>query len=164
MADSEKPESIIGKDTNATQLEELKKSITVDTLHNDEALKVLANYHGDETWTAEEEKKLTRKIDRRLLSILCITYGLQYYDKAMLSQAVSWCHARASIGSRLTQAQALFGLRQDLDLNVGIRYSMSAAIFYPGFICGAYPAIVLAQRYPIERVIFGIVLLWGTLL
>jgi hypothetical protein len=38
---------------------------------------------------------------------------------------------------------------------------MSAAIFYPGFICGAYPAIVLAQRYPIERVIFGIVLLWG---
>lgn len=39
---------------------------------------------------------------------------------------------------------------------------MSAAIFYPGFICGAYPAIVLAQRYPIERVIFGIVLLWGT--
>ena len=40
---------------------------------------------------------------------------------------------------------------------------MSAAIFYPGFICGAYPAIVLAQRYPIERVIFGIVLLWGML-
>lgn len=79
----------IGKDTNATQLEELKKSITVDTLHNDEALKVLANYQGDEVWTAAEEKKLTRKIDRRLLSILCITYGLQYYDKAMLSQAVS---------------------------------------------------------------------------
>lgn len=79
----------IGKDTNAAQLEELKKSITVDTLHNDEALKVLANYQGDEVWTAAEEKKLTRKIDRRLLSILCITYGLQYYDKAMLSQAVS---------------------------------------------------------------------------
>lgn len=79
----------IGKDTNATQLEELKKSITVDTLHNDEALKVFANYQGDELWTAAEEKKLTRKIDRRLLSILCITYGLQYYDKAMLSQAVS---------------------------------------------------------------------------
>lgn len=77
----------IGKDTNAAQLEDLKKSITVDTLHNDEALKVLANYQGDETWTAAEEKKLTRKIDRRLLSILCITYGLQYYDKAMLSQA-----------------------------------------------------------------------------
>ena len=80
----------LGKDANAAHLEELKKTITVDTLHKDEALKVLANYQGEETWTEEEEKKLTRKIDRRLLSILCITYGLQYYDKAMLSQAVRW--------------------------------------------------------------------------
>lgn len=78
----------VGKDANAAHLEDLKNTITVDTLHNDEALKVLANYQGEETWTQEEEKKLTRKIDRRLLSILCITYGLQYYDKAMLSQAV----------------------------------------------------------------------------
>jgi hypothetical protein len=84
MTGTEKPETIdVGEDTNATHLEELKKSITVDTLHNDEALKVLANYQGEETWTAEEEKKLTKKIDRRLLSILCITYGLQYYDKAI---------------------------------------------------------------------------------
>jgi hypothetical protein len=89
MSDSAKPETIdIEKESKAIQLEDLKKTITVDTLHNDEALKVLANYQGEETWTAEEEKKLTRKIDRRLLSILCITYGLQYYDKAMLSQAV----------------------------------------------------------------------------
>lgn len=89
MADMKKHDSINnGKDIDAAQLEELKKSTTVDTLHNDEGLKVLANYQGDQTWTAEEEKKLTRKIDRRLLSILCITYGLQYYDKAMLSQAV----------------------------------------------------------------------------
>lgn len=89
MADTEKPETIdVGKDTDAAHLEELKKTITVDTLHKDEALKVLANYQGEETWTPEEEKKLTKKIDRRLLSILCITYGLQYYDKAMLSQAV----------------------------------------------------------------------------
>ena len=69
-------------------LEDLKHSVSVDTVHNDEAVKVLANYHGEESWTPEEEKKLTRKIDRRLLSILIITYGLQYYDKAMLSQAV----------------------------------------------------------------------------
>ena len=133
---------------NEDQLEDLKKTITVDTVHGDEAVRVIANYTGDPEWTEEEEKKLVKKIDRRLLSILCITYGLQYYDKAMLSQA------------------ALFGLRTDLELNVGkpSRYSMSAAIFYPGFIVGAYPAIVLAQRYPIERVIFAIVLLWGACL
>jgi MFS family permease len=127
-------------------VENLTKAETLDTLHNDEAIRVLATYQGDQEWSPAEEKKLVKKIDRRLLSILCATYGLQYYDKAMLSQA------------------ALFGLREDLELNVGIRYSMSASIFYLGFIVGAYPAILLAQRYPIERVIFGIVLLWGACL
>jgi len=67
---------------------DLKKSDTLDTLHNDEAVKVLAGYGGDETWSAAEEKKVIKHIDRRLLPILIITYGLQYYDKAMLSQAV----------------------------------------------------------------------------
>lgn len=57
-------------------VEQLKETITIDTIHNDEALKVLANYVGDEEWTEQEEKKLVRKIDRRLLTILCLTYGL----------------------------------------------------------------------------------------
>jgi MFS family permease len=30
-----------------------------------------------------------------------------------------------------------------------------------GFICGAYPAILMAQRFPIERVAAVIILLWG---
>lgn len=72
----------------AEQVNALK---TIDTVHQDEALKVLSQYAGDQTWTPQEEKKLTRKIDRKLITLLCITYGLQYYDKAMLSQAVSLC-------------------------------------------------------------------------
>jgi hypothetical protein len=78
-------------ETTDINSEDLQKSTTVDTIHNDEAVKVIAHYGGDEAWTEKEETKLRRKIDRRLLSILCITYGLQYYDKAMLGQAVS-CH------------------------------------------------------------------------
>jgi len=69
-------------------IDDLKKSTTLDTLHNDEAVRVLGTYAGDETWTAAEEKKVVRQIDRRLLPLLVLTYGLQYYDKAMLSQAV----------------------------------------------------------------------------
>lgn len=67
----------------------LKETKSVDTIHNDEALKVLTAYIGDQTWTDEEEKKVRRKVDWRLMPVLCLTYGLQYYDKAMLSQAVS---------------------------------------------------------------------------
>lgn len=67
----------------------------VDTLHGDEALKVIAASGGDDYWDDHEEKKLVRKIDRRLMPILCITYGVQYYDKAMLAQAVS--HSLSSL-------------------------------------------------------------------
>lgn len=74
--------------TREEAIEDLKKTITVDTVHNDEGVKVLANYQGELIWTEQEEKKLVKKIDRRLLSIVVTTYGLQYYDKAMLSQAV----------------------------------------------------------------------------
>jgi hypothetical protein len=119
--------------------EDLKRTIT----NNDEAARVFHEYDGPLTWTPEEERRLRRKVDWRLMPILCTTYMLQYYDKAMLGQA------------------AIFGLVQDLHLDVGNRYFFSAAIFYIGFIAGAYPSIVLAQRYPIERVMCGVVTVWG---
>ncbi|KAK4210091.1 major facilitator superfamily domain-containing protein [Rhypophila decipiens] len=122
---------------------DIKTEKKVDTVHGDEAAVVLANYDGDQEWTPAEEKKLCRKIDWKLMPVMCITYGLQYYDKAMLSQA------------------ATFGLREELGLLVGQRYSWSASIFYLGYIIGAYPAMVLAQRYPVERVAMGLVSLWG---
>lgn len=66
------------------QMADIKSSYEVDSVHNDEALKVLANYNGQQTWDVAEETRLTRKIDRRLLPILCITYALQYYDKGTI--------------------------------------------------------------------------------
>jgi hypothetical protein len=72
---------------DVSEIEGIKK---IDTVHNDEALKVVGQYSGNEAWTESEEKKILRKIDRALMPILCITYGLQYYDKFMLGQAVSF--------------------------------------------------------------------------
>lgn len=71
------------------QSDHLKPTATVDTVHNDEALKVIQGYDGDSVWTVAEEKRLRRKVDWKLMPILCFTYGLVYYDKAMLGQAVS---------------------------------------------------------------------------
>lgn len=82
-------EVIDGTETTPKTLEELKQTKTIDTIHQDEALRVLAQYAGDESWTPDEEKKLVRRLDKKLISLLIVTYGLQYYDKAMLSQAVS---------------------------------------------------------------------------
>lgn len=76
-------------DVDAVQQDrDLIKSATVDTLHDDEAVAVVAPYDGDREWDEKEEKRLLRKIDMRVMTILFITYGLQFYDKAMLGQAV----------------------------------------------------------------------------
>jgi hypothetical protein len=84
MSDSDKGAAI----QHHEDMAEVQTQKTVDTVHKDEAVKVLAAYQGDEAWTDEEEKRLRRKIDWRLMPVLCLTYMLQYYDKAMLSQAV----------------------------------------------------------------------------
>ncbi|KAJ5825864.1 hypothetical protein N7474_003002 [Penicillium riverlandense] len=115
----------------------------LDTIHGDEAIKVLAAYDGEQEWAPEEEKKLRRKIDRRLLPILCITYAFLYADKVLLGQA------------------ALFGMKEDLGLNIGNRFSLASSLFYIGFILGVYPVILLAQRFPIERVASLAIIVWG---
>lgn len=89
MAEKNDIEHVHTGERRPSLLGELRKTDTVDTLHNDEAVKVLAAYHGNEEWTEAEEKRVVKKIDRRLLPLLILTYGVQYYDKAMLSQAVS---------------------------------------------------------------------------
>ncbi|CAH0023196.1 unnamed protein product [Clonostachys rhizophaga] len=100
-----------------------------------------------------EEKKLVRKIDWKLMPVLkntvkmlitsewlCFTYALQYYDKAIHSQA------------------AVFGLREDIQFNDGLRYSWVSLIFYFGYLIGTYPLPFLAQKYP-PRIICAIICL-----
>lgn len=59
-----------------TTLKELQGQKTIDTIHTDEALRVLANYAGDRTWTEIEEKRVIKKVDRQLLPLLILTYGM----------------------------------------------------------------------------------------
>lgn len=93
MADTRDEKIAVQHDVTHEEKVGGEKLTLVDTVHQDEAVKILAYYQGDATWTPEEEKRLTRKIDRKLVPMLCITYALQYYDKAMLSQAVSYSMA-----------------------------------------------------------------------
>ncbi|KAI3391178.1 hypothetical protein diail_7783 [Diaporthe ilicicola] len=119
---------------------------SVDSFHHDEAARILADYvaaGGPEGWSALEEKNLVRKVDRRLLPVLAFTMFLTWYDKGILSQA------------------AIFGLRDDLELEVGNRYSFSSAIFYIGYLIGCWPVTFLAQKYPVKRVVSTLVTLWG---
>jgi hypothetical protein len=90
MTDIREPSQKIENDDKAavSMMELCKPAGTIDTFHNDEGLKVLAEYDGDQAWEPSEEKSLVRKVDLRLLPLMCGTYAMSYYDKVMISQAV----------------------------------------------------------------------------
>jgi hypothetical protein len=69
-------------------IEASKPINTVAALHDDEGVTVVNEYTGEKEWTSDEEKKVVRKIDLRLLTLLTASYGLQFYDKTMMGQAV----------------------------------------------------------------------------
>ncbi|KIW29538.1 uncharacterized protein PV07_05350 [Cladophialophora immunda] len=87
--------------------------------------------------------KLVRKIDLKLMPIMCITYALQYYDKVLLGHA------------------AIYGLIADLNLQ-GLRYSNASMIFYCGYIAGAFPVSLITQRYPANRACAALCMMWAT--
>ncbi|OGE49565.1 hypothetical protein PENARI_c020G08328 [Penicillium arizonense] len=84
---------------------------------------------------------LDEKDSRDSLWQMCFTYALQYYDKALLSQA------------------AIFGLRDDLGLEDGLRYSWVSLIFYFGYMAGCYPTYSIRVVCPIICFLWAVVVL-----
>lgn len=83
-------------------------------------------------------KRLKRKIDLRLMPLLCITYALQSIDKTTLGYA------------------AVFDLEPDLNLQ-GTEYSWLGAIFYLGYLAWEFPTNMMLQKLPINYFMAGTV-------
>jgi ACS family allantoate permease-like MFS transporter len=90
-------------------------------------------------------KALQRKIDIRLMTLLCITYALQSIDKTTLGYA------------------AVFNMETDLDL-AGTEYSWLGAIFYLGYLVWEFPTNLILQKLPINYFMSGTVIIWGIVL
>jgi MFS family permease len=124
-------------------------------------------------FTAKSEQKVIRRIDRVLLPVMFISFGLQYMDKALLNSA------------------AQFGIVEDLGLyeiklvdkiatlNLN-KFSNVTLIFYWGYFVGgkspstsfgtsldehnigiAFPAVYLAQRLPTGKFSSVAIMIWG---
>ncbi|KAF4308488.1 Major facilitator superfamily [Botryosphaeria dothidea] len=92
-----------------------------------------------------EEKRLVRKIDFMILPYLAVCYAFFYIDKTTLSYA------------------AIFGIREDLDLQ-GTEYNWLSSIFYFGFLAWAFPTNFMLQRFPVGKYLGFNIFLWGVLL
>lgn len=140
-ASSADVEKAVEDSSNAAGIGSISKH--VDSNDPDEALKLVA---GEViVLTPDDEKKLLRKIDRHLMPLLCIVYGLNYLDKTTLSYA------------------SIMGIKTDLNLE-GQDYSWIASVFYFGYLFWEWPTNRLLQRLPLAKYSAFNVIMWGLVL
>lgn len=136
-----------------TSIEKQAIDVTVASLENeteenseihDKAFSILKG-HIEEAFTEEENKKVRRKIDLRILPLITLVYGMNYVDKAALSWAV------------------MFNLKKDIHID-GNQYSWISAIFYFGYLGAEYPANYIIHKFSVSKIICIVCLVWGVLL
>lgn len=108
----------------------------------DAAMKAFEGYEGQTIELSEEtNKRLLRKIDRFLMPILCIVYGLNYLDKTTLSYA-------SIMGLKLPPSDDK--LKSGIGIS-GSEYSWLSSLFYFGYLAWEYPTSRLLQRLPLGK-------------
>ncbi|EMD66371.1 hypothetical protein COCSADRAFT_169327 [Bipolaris sorokiniana ND90Pr] len=90
-------------------------------------------------------KRVSRKVDLRLLPLLCGTYFLQFIDK----QAISY--------------SAVFDLFETTGIT-GAQYSWLGSIFYFAYLVAEWPSAYLAQHFPTARVVSIYCFCWGSVM
>ncbi|KAK8055185.1 hypothetical protein PG993_000412 [Apiospora rasikravindrae] len=92
--------------------------------------------------TPEDEKRLLRKIDLRIVPLMFGCYFLQYLDKTLINYA------------------NVMSLRKDTGIT-GDQYSELATVFYVTYLAFEFPTAYLMQRLPTAKFLGVNVLLWG---
>lgn len=147
---------------------ELRNSVASDNgIHlsekirdGDQALQIL--HSSFEPYTKEEEKKVLRKIDRRMVLLMLFINGVQFVDKNV--SGVSCTSFDGDIVADNTQtisAAATYGIITEAQL-VGQEFSLLISIFYIGYLVAQYPTNLLMQRYPVGKYLTINFILWGT--
>ncbi|EHL02653.1 putative Uncharacterized transporter [Glarea lozoyensis 74030] len=95
--------------------------------------------------TPEENSRLKRLIDKRVLSIMVFTYFLQALDKGTMSFT------------------SIMGVKEDLHL-VGQQFSWLTTCIYIAILFVEYPTNYMIQRLPIAKYLGSSIIIWGVVL
>lgn len=95
-------------------------------------------------YTEEEERKLLRKLDMYVTTLICVVYGTQFMDKVTISFT------------------GIMGLTSDLSLK-GQEFSLLTTGFYLGFLIFEYPCVRCLQRFPLLKTMSFFVFIWGSI-
>ncbi|KAI5865836.1 MFS general substrate transporter [Durotheca rogersii] len=110
--------------------------------HIDKAAEFIAE-HGEVTFDYEEEHRVLKLIDRRILPLILGAYFFQQLDKSSLSQV------------------SIFGIIEDANLK-SLEYSwLGSILYFAQLIFQPLAAFILVQ-YPTGKVIGVAIICWGT--
>ncbi|PGH07061.1 hypothetical protein AJ80_08074 [Polytolypa hystricis UAMH7299] len=100
----------------------------------------------NEAFTPKQAAAIRRRIDLRLIPALGFMYGISLMDRKNVSNA------------------AIAGMRQDLDLLEGYRYSLITLCFFITYIICQAPMTVVCRKIGPRIFLPGICLLWGAVI
>ncbi|KAL7895564.1 major facilitator superfamily domain-containing protein [Trichoderma sp. SZMC 28014] len=113
----------------------------------------------NDPFTAEDEKRLIRKLDFWIIPLMMVTYTLQSYDKGVMSAATQF---NFNADLKLT---TIVGYEPDgTPITNNQKYANASMIFYIGYLVGTYPMMFLSQHYSTSRVVACATFLWGVVL
>lgn len=110
----------------------------------DAALDFLRHESGAGEMTAEDEKKLVRKIDWMIMPLMWMCYWAQYLDKTLINYS------------------AVMGLYDDAHITKA-DFSNLAWIFYVSYLIFEFPHGYGMQRYPTAKYLGVMVTCWGVI-
>ncbi|KAK7062699.1 hypothetical protein VNI00_000187 [Paramarasmius palmivorus] len=124
------------KEPSVTEKRSLDDVAVLDKERNGEDVLAESDY------TEEQYKQILRKIDRYLLPLMWVAYGVQQADKTGIS------------------TQAVFGIREDTGL-VGQQFSWLSTIFYLAYMIFEFPSSYMMQRVSVGKTLSVLMFLWG---
>ncbi|KAL4787065.1 major facilitator superfamily domain-containing protein [Aspergillus varians] len=122
-----------------------KRSPSVEKIE-DVNLPALNNVDYDEEFSPEEQKKIIRRIDLRLVTITGLAYCVSLMDRTNLSMA------------------AVAGMIEDLELYIGYRYSIVILMFFVPYVIFQPPMTVVTRKLGPTFFLGSIVISWGAIL
>lgn len=134
------------KDDNIEAVHADVQDVQVDatsTYANEKAPSIAPDVDDDEEFTVPEQRKIIRKVDRRLLIVLGLMQAVSFIDRANVSNA------------------AVAGMTKALDLEEGNRYSIVLLTFFAPYVAFQFPAAVLVRKVGPRLFLSSIVLCWG---
>lgn len=122
---------------------ESRQKLQDDSLYHRESIKSEDPTHA--SWPQSKERALVRKIDWKLLPILCLIYLMAFLDRVNIGNAV------------------IYGLQKDLKL-VGNQYNAALTVFFVPYIIFEIPSNIILRRMkphfwlPLCMFFFGLVM------